>query len=83
MIGAANIIGLINIIGPDPDRQELLHELPHRLDVIIDAFEQNSLVAEGDPGISQQIQRPGRFRRNFIRMIEVNVHIKRVIFFEN
>ncbi len=42
---------LEEVVGSDPDGEELLHQFPDGFFVVIDAFEKNGLAAKGNPCI--------------------------------
>ena len=55
----------------------------HHCRVVIDVFEQDGLIAEGNTGIGQTTERIADFRRQFTRMIRVNAHEQGMKFFQH
>ncbi|MBP1741035.1 MAG: hypothetical protein H6Q48_3328, partial [Deltaproteobacteria bacterium] len=69
---------LEEVVGFDSDGQELLHQIPDGLGVVIDPFEKNGLAAERDAGIRERSTGKGCFRRDLVRVIEMGVDEQRV-----
>jgi hypothetical protein len=44
-------IALVDVIGAHPIGGELVHELSHQRPAVVDACQENRLIAEWDPGI--------------------------------
>ena len=76
---AADRIALVQIVRPHPHQQQLVHELPHRLHVVVHALEQHGLRAERNAGVGQPGTGLGRFRRALVRMDEVQAHPDRMV----
>ena len=83
VVGSLGQVGLIDVIRPDTDREELLHEFLHHRRIIVDTLEQNSLAPDRNTGIDEHPDVfPGDFI-DFTRVVEVGVDVKRVVLLEN
>ena len=51
MVGATSQVGLIEVIRFDACQEELVDEAYHHSRIVIHAFEQNGLGAQGNAGI--------------------------------
>jgi len=76
--GSSYGVCLKQIIGPDPNCQEFLHQCSDYPCLIIDPFQEYGLAAQGDTCIGQSIARQGRLGGDFIRMVKVGIDIKRL-----
>ena len=76
--GSSCRICLKQIIGPDPNCQEFLHQCPDNPGVIINPFKEHGLAAQGDTCVGQSIACQGGLRGNFIRMVKVGIDIDRL-----
>ena len=72
------LVCLEEVIGPDSDSQELLHQFPDDPYVVVDPFEKNGLAAERDSCICKPVTGKGCFRGDLVRVIEMSVDEQRV-----
>ena len=83
VVGPLGQVGLIQIIRLHAGQQELLHEPFHDFRIIVHPFQQHRLRPQRHTGVGQAPA--GRFdlRGEFIGMIEMQVHIDRMILFDD
>ena len=83
MIGPAGQIGLIEIIRLHARKQKLMDEAHHHRRIIIYALQQHRLRAQRHAGVRQSPAGGLDLRCQLIRMIEMQVHIDRMIFLQH
>jgi hypothetical protein len=76
MIGADDAVALIQIIWPNSNAQESLKKVFHRRGVIIDACQQDGLIAQWNSQPGQLLATPRSLRCELARMIEVCIDPK-------
>src|SRR5262249_47033993 len=76
------LVGLIEVVRSHAALEEFLEERLHDLRIVVDTAKEHGLAAEWAAGVSEQSERLPSTRRQFVRMIEVNVHEYRVIFLD-
>ena len=55
----------------------------HRLEIVVHAREQDTLVAQRDAVVCQSFERDAHFRREFARVIDVDAHPERMILLQH
>ena len=63
---AADRVALVEVVRPDADHQQLVHQLLHRLDVVVDALEQHGLAAERNAGVGEPAAGLGDLGRELV-----------------
>src|SRR5216117_3336679 len=79
VLGAGHLVAHVDVVGPHPRREQLLHQLLHHLDVVVDAFEQHRLAAQGDAGVGEAAERFYRGGRQLAWVVEVRVDVQRMV----
>ena len=79
MPGAGRQVGMVQVIGLDPHRDEAAEQCFEHRRVIIDAAQQDALRQHRDPGPHQPADRRAHRRRQFARMVGVDHHINRLV----
>src|SRR5512136_773980 len=69
---------LEEVVGSDPDDEELLHEFQDGCLVVIDAFEKNRLAAKGNPRIRKPGTSHSGFTGDLVRVVEMGVDKQRM-----
>jgi hypothetical protein len=77
--GALDQVALVQVVRPDPVLDEAMDERSLDVDAVVDAGQQDALVAERDPGPGQLVGRPGDLGRDLVGVVEVEVHPDRVV----
>jgi hypothetical protein len=77
--GTLDEIALVQVVRPDPVLDELVDESLLDVEAVVDAREQDRLVAQRDAGSGQLVAGTGNLGRDLVRMIEVEVHPQRVV----
>jgi hypothetical protein len=72
-------VALVKIVWPHADADEVLHQLPLDMGAVIHSREQHRLVSERDARARKAVARLGEFTRNFVGMIDVNIHPQRMV----
>ncbi len=83
MICSLGQVGLIQIIGLHPRKEQLMDEAFHDFRIVIHAFEENRLGAQGNAGICEPSASSFHFRCQFVRMIEMQVHVNGMVLFHH
>jgi hypothetical protein len=73
-------VTLVEIIGPDADPHQVLHELALDVDVIVDTGQQHRLVPERNPCSGKTVAGLFEFQRDFAGVVDVDVQPERVVF---
>ena len=60
-----------------------MHERLHRLDIVVHAGEQDALVSERNARVREALERLFHFHGELARMIDMDAHPERMIFFEH
>ena len=76
-------IALVDVVRPHANPRETVYELAHHVYAVVDAPEQNGLIADRNAGVVQSLTRLAALRRQFIRMIEMCIDVNRLVFFEH
>src|SRR5207249_12261577 len=79
VLGAGHLVAHVDVVGPHARREQLLHQLLHHLDVVVDAFEQHRLAAQGDAGVGEAAERFYRGGRQLAWVVEVRVDVQRMV----
>ena len=77
--GALDQVALVDVVGPDPVLDELVDERPLDVDAVVDAGEQDRLVAQRDAGAGQPVAGARDLGRDLVGVVEVEVHPERVV----
>lgn len=83
MFEAHGEVALVNIIRSHAHLDEFVDEVSHHEDAVVDAAEEDALVAERHTRISESLASGCRFRCHLIRMVEVGVDPYRVVFLKH
>ena len=83
MPGALDQVALVQVVGPDPVRDELVDECSLDVDAVVDAGQQHALVADREPGLRQLVDRARDLRGDLVRVVEVEVDPQRVVLLEH
>ena len=83
MVGAFRQVRLVEVVWFHPSQQQLVHQTLHDVRVIVDAFEQDGLGAQRNAGIRQHAARGLHLRCQFVRMVEMQVHVDRVVLLDD
>ena len=81
--GSLDQVALVQVVGPDPVRDELVDERALDVDAVVHAGEQDALVADRQAGLGQLVDRARDLRRDLVRMVEVEVDPERVVLLEH
>ena len=81
MLGPHDLLGMEYIIGADPCLEKALIEELYYVFVIVDAFEEDHLIAHGYAGVNDPSAGLYGIFRQLSRMIELYVHEEGMIFF--
>ena len=77
--GAARQVGVVEVVGLDPHRDELAEQLFQHRDIVVDPAQQHALRQHRDAGVSE----PGHRRLDRIgqlaRMVGVDYHVDRLL----
>ncbi len=76
-------VALVEVVGPDPVRDELVDERALDVDAVDYAGEQHALVPDGQPGLRQLVDGAADLGRDLIRMVEVQVDPQRVVLLQH
>ena len=79
VLGAANLVGVIEVVGPHADPEQLPAQPPLDLHRVVDSAQQHRLVVDGHAGPQELAHRPLGLRRDLVRMIEVGVEPDRPV----
>ena len=60
-----------------------MHELFHDVGPVINPLQKHGLAAQGNAGIGQNGARLPRFLGYLARMVEMDIHVERVVFFQH
>ena len=83
MRGALDQVALVEIIGPHPAAQELLHEHLHYVGVVVHAAQQDRLIPQRNTRIGETAERLAHLDGEFPWMIDMDAHPKRVKFLQH
>ena len=83
MVGALGQVRLVQVVGFHPSQKQLVHQAFHDLRVIVDAFEQNGLGAQRHARVRQHAAGGFYLRRQFVRVVEMQVHVNRVVLLDD
>jgi len=78
VMGTTNEVTLVNVVRTDARHEKLVHQRFHDGGIVVDAAQENSLVAERDASISEAFTRGARFGSQLAGMIRVDAHPQRV-----
>ncbi|OQA40918.1 MAG: hypothetical protein BWY52_02744 [Chloroflexi bacterium ADurb.Bin325] len=78
MARARHQVALVEVVGPHPVPDQLVHQLLHHLDRIVHARQQHRLRAERDARVGQQAERAAHLGRQLPGVVEVDVQPQRV-----
>jgi hypothetical protein len=81
--GALHQFGMKDIIGAHVDAQEFLVQLFHDMGVVVDALQEDGLVAQGNAGFGQAAAGGQGIGSNFLGMVENGYSNKGVMFFQH
>ena len=81
--GALDEVALVQVIGPDPVRDELVHERPLDVDAVVDPGKEHALVTDGQARLGQLVDRARDLRRDLVRVVEMEVDPQRVVLLEH
>ena len=77
---AVDEIALVEVVGAHAVLHQLVVQVHDDVRAVIDAGEQHGLAAEGDARVRQPRQRLFHFRRDLVRVVEVDVHPYGMVF---
>ena len=83
MAGALDQVALVEVVRPDPVLDQLVDERALDVDAVVDAGQQDRLVADRQAGPGQLVDRPADLRRDLVRVVEVEVDPQRVVLLEH
>ena len=83
MGGAFDEVALVEVVGADSAHEEFVDEFFLDVYGVVDAIEENALVAHNDAGVGESAKSITNFGGEFLGMIGVNGNEQRVIFFEH
>ena len=83
MAGALDQVALVQVVGPDPVGHELVDERALDVDAVVDAGQQDALVADREAGPGQLVDRAADLGRDLVRVVEVEVDPERVVLLEH
>ena len=81
--GALDQVALVEVVRPDPVLDEPVDERPLDVDAVVDAGEQDRLVADRQAGLRQLVDRARDLGRDLVRVVEVEVDPERVVLLEH
>ena len=67
MPAALDQVAVVEVVRPDADLDQLVHELALDVDAVVDAGEQHRLVADRDAGAGQPVDRARDLGRDLVR----------------
>ena len=71
--GTVHQVTLVDVVGAHADAHQVLHQLAHDVDVIVDACQQHGLVAERDAGAGELIGGRGELGGDLVGMVDVDI----------
>ena len=80
---ATDEIALVNVIWPDAHHDQLVQQFFHHHGIIVDAAQQDGLIAQRDAGVSQTRTGGPDFSRRFTRVVGVDIDPQRVKLLEH
>ena len=80
---AGDEVALVEVIGAHPHHEEAVDEGLEDGGIVIDAFQEDGLVAEGDTGEGEAITGFAEGVGTFVGVVDVNAHPHRAVFFED
>ncbi len=83
MVGALGQVRLVQVVGFHPSQEQLVHQAFHDLRVVVDALEQNGLAPQRHARVRQHAAGGFHLRRQFVRMVEMQVHVNRVVLLDD
>ncbi len=81
--GALDEVALVQVVRPDPVRDELVDQRALDVDAVVDAREQHALVADRQAGPRQLVDRARDLGRDLVGVVEVQVDPERVVLLEH
>ena len=76
-------IALIDVVGTDTDANQLVDQLQHDVDAVVNAGQQDGLVAQGDTSISQHGGSASSFLGDLLGAVEVSIQPDGMILLED
>ncbi len=71
--GTVHQVTLVDVVGANADAYQVLHQLAHDVDVVVDACQQDRLVAQGDAGAGELIGGSGELGGDLVGMVDVDI----------
>ena len=81
--GAVDEVALVNVIRPDAAHEEFVHKRFHDGQRVVDAFEEDALVAERDAVVGHHFETGLHFGGELARVVGVDADPERVIFLQH
>ncbi len=72
-------VALVDVVRPNPNLRQPVDQRPHDVDAVVDAGQQDRLVAQRDAGPGELVAGAGDFGRDLVGVVEVEVHPQRVV----
>lgn len=83
MLQAHGQVALIDVVGAHADLDQLVDQLLHGEDAVVDAGQQHALVAQGDTGVGQHGAGLGGLGGDLVGVVEVGVQPHGVILLQH
>ena len=83
MLGPGHLVAHVDVVGPHPRGEQLLHQQLHHLRIVVHALEQHGLAAQGDAGIGQHAQAGHRGGCQLVGVVEMRVDVQRMMLLED
>ncbi len=81
--GALDEVALVEVVGADPAHEELVDEGLHDVGLVVDATEEDALIAEGDTVIGESLEAGADFGGEFAGVIGVDADEEGVILLQH
>ena len=81
--GALDEVALIEVVGADAAHEEFVHEGLHDVGFVVDATEEDALVAEGNTVIGESLEASADFGGEFAGVIGVDADEEGVVFLQH
>src|SRR4051812_20790156 len=80
---ALDEVALVEVVRPNAVRDKLVDERALDVDAVVDAREQDALVADRQPRLGQLVDGAADLRRDLVRVVEMEVDPERVVLLEH
>ncbi len=81
--GALDEVALVEVVGADAAHEEFVHEGLHDVGLVVDATEEDALVAKGDAVIGEALEAGADFGGEFAGVIGVDADEEGVVFLQH